>query len=87
MPIVVELTGSLLKYLHLHFKFLGISKTDEKINIQSREKLYGTIDGLHVYYAIHRLQSSDERWEGFLWFVFLVKGGQSMERYTQLARF
>lgn len=51
MPIIVELTRSFRKYMHLHFQSLGISKADAII-IESREKWYGIIDERHVHAAM-----------------------------------
>lgn len=87
IPIVVELTGSLRHFIHKHFKDMGLSGLDLESRVNSRQKWYGIIDGQHSHEAIMRLRSRDEKWAGFLWFVCLVRGGQSVDRYQQLARF
>lgn len=61
MTIVVELSGSLFKYSHLHFQSLGMSKDDAKIIIESREQRYSLIYGRLVHAAIQIPRSSHER--------------------------
>lgn len=87
IPIVVELTGSLRPCIYKHFEDLGLSGKELEDRVKSRSKWLGIIDGQHSHEAIMRLRSKHDRWVGFLWFVCLVRGGQPVHRYQQLARF
>ncbi len=85
-PILVELTGTLKTYVYNHFQMKGLSEANVKERVQSRDVWYGIIDGEHSHSAIMQLMESHTRWQGYEWFVTIVNGGHSVEKYRQLAR-
>jgi len=66
---------------------LGLEKEQVEQRVNERDKWYGIVDGQHSHAAIINLRNKYERWCGFLWFVCLLRGGHSIDRYRQLAQF
>ncbi len=85
-PILVKLTGTLMEFVEKHFRDEGLTKNEISLKIKGRKEWFGIIDGRHVHSAIITLINTYERWKSFRWFVTVLKGGNSMERYKQLAR-
>ncbi len=85
-PIVVKLDGTLLLHVCEHFRKKGLSEAQVKEQLGSRLNWYGIVDGEHSHNAIVRLIESKSRWNGYKWFVTVIKGGHSIEKYRQLAR-
>ncbi len=87
IPIVVKMEGSLMNYVHKYLADQGKSKEEVKSIIVSHEHWYGIVDGLHHNCAVRRLKESNERWESVLWYVTVIRGGNTLEEYERLARF
>ena len=79
-PIVVELRGTMLKYVFDYFRSRGFPDPEVKQKVESRNVWYGIVDGEHSHDAIVKLISLFERWKGYKWFVTVVEGGKSFER-------
>lgn len=85
-PIVVPLVGSLQHYVREYFDTKYGS--EQSIEYISRFDIwFGIIDGHHSNEAVCHLKSTDPSWSNFMWFVTILKGGYSVDRYKQLARF
>jgi len=85
-PIVVELKGNLRHHLYDHFREQGLSDEEIEVEVSKHDKWYGIIDGGHSNAAVIKLCTSFPEWRGFKWFVTLLAGGYSVDRYRQLAR-
>ena len=85
-PILVRLSGSNVTHALEYFRTKGLSEAEAKERVKERSVWYGIIDGEHSYHAITHLMETKKRWEGYRWFVTIVKEGFSIERYRQLAR-
>ncbi len=85
-PMVVKLTGTNLTIAYEHFRKKGYSEDKVKEMVEARQTWFGIVDGEHRHSAILRLIETRKHWEGYKWFVTVVKGGYGVERYRQLAR-
>lgn len=87
LAIVMPLTGAHRHYIASHFRSIGLSTSEVKEKVDSKDEWYGVIDGMHRYCAITEMMKEDSRrWEGFLWPVTMLRGGFSLQTLKQLAR-
>lgn len=85
--IVVPLVGSMSHFLQEHFESFSLSPNQVEIKIKERETWYGIIDGMHRHRAITELmEERPEEWGDFQWYVTVLKGGNTLHEYKQLAR-
>lgn len=87
-PIVIPLSGTLRRFLVLHFKTdKGLTEREARERVASRELWYGVVDGMHRLLAIWEMMEDDyETWKGFSWPVTVLRGGHSIAILKQLAR-
>ncbi len=86
IPMVVKLTGELEHFVYDHFRSQGLEGNDLEDRIESRKCWYGIVDGLHSHAALTFIKSSYKKWHNFEWYVKILNGGYSLEKYRQLAR-
>ena len=83
---VVELSGALEYLIAEHFKQEGLNDSEIEEVISRHDRWYGIIDGGHSNEAVKHLCVNLEEWKNFKWFVTILSGGHSLERYRQLSR-
>ncbi len=86
IPMVVPLTGSLAIYVHEHFKKEGLTGDELRERIKSRPVWHGIVDGLHSHSALVFIKNNHRSWNQFRWYVKILNGGFSIDKYRQLAR-
>lgn len=86
-PILIKLEGSLSSSIYTHFKEEGFYGDDLDAAVNKRDVWYGIIDGYHSNLAVRWLTENKPHWKHYSWFVTVLRGGNSVERYKQLARF
>lgn len=82
-PNMFALTGSLFHHVTTYFcknKYLRKALSQFPV-------WYGIIDGDDRNKAVLHLLSNNPAWASYKWFVTILRGGHSMDRYVQLARF
>ncbi len=88
MSVVVPLTGTLFSFVLNHFKeTYQLDDSQARKAASVHDTWYGIVDGGYTNAAIRKLRETNPKWAGFMWFVCVLKGGFSVERYRQLARY
>lgn len=87
VAIVMPLTGAHRHVLCSYWTGTGLSASEAREKMESRDQWFGVVDGMHRHSAILELiEKHPETWEGFRWPVTLLKGGVPLLTLKQLAR-
>lgn len=86
-PIVVSLDGALQCHVYDYFRDEGLEGDELDAAVAKRAVWFGIIDGEHSNLAVRWLVENNESWKNYSWFVTLLSGGHSVDRYRQLSRF
>lgn len=86
-PIVVKLDGSLHSYVYEYFKDNDLIRDELEAGGNRRDKFYEIFYGKHSKLAARWLVVNKVSWKIHSWFVTVLPGGHSVDRYRQLARF
>ncbi len=86
LPMVVELQGSMISIVSDFFKKEGLTDSQIETRVKSRSKWFGIVDGLHSHAALSYIKEKYQSWERFKWYVKVLNGGFTLQKYCQLAR-
>lgn len=86
-PMVLPLIGSLEHFLYEHLKKSCLSGDELTEKFNSRPKWIRIVNGMHSNLDIRLLITNRPTFKYVTWFVSVIRGGFSTDKYMQLSRF